>query len=236
MSHRSDCPRRDARAGARPRRPGLEVLAGARPSVARPVARTAARERPVDGVPAGRGRRDDLRRHRAITCASWRRTGSSSRTRAPTTTVASRAERWWRAAHRTTWFDTSSTAGNPEDEAAAEVYMRSVIQAYSRRMEAALDESPSLPEWRDTGTVSDWSFVMDPAMTDQLQKRDRRHPRAYRAQPEPDHRGRPATRHGPAPGLPTAGLAAGGDVMTRWRPLIALAPAPGSPWSARASR
>lgn len=93
-------------------------------------------------------------------------------------------ERWWRAAHRTTWFDTSSTAGNPEDEAAAEVYMRSVIQAYSRRMEAALDESPSLPEWRDTGTISDWSFVMDPAMTDQLQSEIVDILERYRAQPD----------------------------------------------------
>ena len=93
-------------------------------------------------------------------------------------------ERWWRAAHRSTWFDSSSTEGNPEDEAAAEVYLRSVIQAYSRRMEAALDEAPSLPEWRDTGTVSDWSFVMDPAMTTELQNEVVEVLERYRARPE----------------------------------------------------
>ncbi len=93
-------------------------------------------------------------------------------------------ERWWRAAHRTTWFDTSSAAGSPEDEAAAEVYMRSVSQAYARRVEAALDEAPSLPEWRDTGTISDWSFVMDPAMTDAMQQELVDILERYRAQPE----------------------------------------------------
>ena len=93
-------------------------------------------------------------------------------------------ERWWRAAHRTTWFDTASAAGNPEDEAAAEVYLRSVIQAYSRRMEAALDESPSLPEWRDTGTISDWTFVMDPSMTDAMQREIVDILERYRAEPE----------------------------------------------------
>jgi DNA-binding transcriptional ArsR family regulator len=93
-------------------------------------------------------------------------------------------ERWWRAAHRTTWFDTSSTIGDPEGEAATEVYLRSVIQAYSRRMEAALDEWPSLPEWRDTGTVSDWSFVMDPAMTTRMQNEIVDILERYRAEPE----------------------------------------------------
>lgn len=77
-------------------------------------------------------------------------------------------ERWWRAAHRMTHFDPAATVGNPEDEAAAEVYLRSVVQSYARRMEAALDESWSLPEWRDTGTFSDWTFVYDASMTKEL--------------------------------------------------------------------
>lgn len=78
-------------------------------------------------------------------------------------------ERWWRAAHRTTWLDTSATVRSPEDAAAADVYLRSVVQAYARRMEAALDEWPMLPEWRDVGTASDWTFVLDPATTSELQ-------------------------------------------------------------------
>jgi predicted ArsR family transcriptional regulator len=93
-------------------------------------------------------------------------------------------ERWWRAAHRSTFFDPRNASGSPEDQAAAEVYLRSVIQAYSRRMEAALDESPSLPEWRDTGTVSDWAYVMDPAMTTELQNEIVEILERYRANPE----------------------------------------------------
>jgi predicted ArsR family transcriptional regulator len=77
-------------------------------------------------------------------------------------------ERWWRAAHRSTQFDTSAVVGDPADEAAAEVYLRSVVQAYARRMVAALEEGPSLPEWRDTGTFSDWGFVLDPSRTTEL--------------------------------------------------------------------
>ena len=52
--------------------------------------------------------------------------------------------------------------GNPEDEAAAEVYMRSVVQAYSRRVEAALDEVAGLPEWRDVGALNDWPCAWTP--------------------------------------------------------------------------
>ena len=77
-------------------------------------------------------------------------------------------ERWWRAAHRSTFFDSSSASGSPEDEAAAEVYLRSVAQAYARRVEAALDEAPGLPDWRDAGALNDYALRVDPQSTAQL--------------------------------------------------------------------
>jgi predicted ArsR family transcriptional regulator len=86
----------------------------------------------------------------------------------PTGSARQPRERWWRAAHRSTQFDTSAVVGDPADEASAEVYLRSVVQAYARRMVVALEEGPSLPEWRDTGTFSDWSFVLDPSRTTEL--------------------------------------------------------------------
>ena len=76
-------------------------------------------------------------------------------------------ERWWRAAHRSTSLEPSALA-TPEDEVAAEVYLRSIVLGYSRRMQEALDEWPVTPEWRESGTVSDWSIVLDPATTDEL--------------------------------------------------------------------
>jgi predicted ArsR family transcriptional regulator len=95
-------------------------------------------------------------------------------------------ERWWRAAHRSTQFDTSAVGGDPTDEAAAEVYLRSVVQAYARRMIAALEESPTLPEWRDTGTFSDWSFVLDPGRTTELLEEMAAVLQRYAVEPELD--------------------------------------------------
>jgi hypothetical protein len=76
-------------------------------------------------------------------------------------------ERWWRAAHRSTFFRPDTMAG-PEDEAAAEVYLRSVAAAYARRVEASIDEAPSLPEWRDVGALNDYALRLDPEATERL--------------------------------------------------------------------
>lgn len=105
-------------------------------------------------------------------------------------------ERWWRAAHRSTFFDTTSTSGSPEDEAAAEVYLRSVAQAYARRVEAALDEAPGLPDWREVGALNDYPLRLDPAatarLTEELEEVIARYPR-YEPQQDLAEGERPVT-------------------------------------------
>ena len=105
-------------------------------------------------------------------------------------------ERWAARHHRSTFFDSTTVSGSPEDEAAAEVYMRSVAQAYARRVEAALDEAPGLPDWRQVGALNDYPLRMDPAatarLTEELEEVIARYPR-YEPQQELAQGERPVT-------------------------------------------
>jgi Helix-turn-helix domain len=106
-------------------------------------------------------------------------------------------ERFWRAAHRSTFFDSTSSRGTPEDVAATEVYLRSVAQAYARRTEASLDEFPVSPEWRDAGTLSDYALVLNPEgtrrLTRELEDVIARYPRFDATEPEGSEGSRPVT-------------------------------------------
>jgi DNA-binding transcriptional ArsR family regulator len=76
-------------------------------------------------------------------------------------------ERWWRAAHERTIFNTESVAG--EADAETDVYLRSVAAAYAERVDRWLGERPSLPpEWSGAGTISDWSLRLTPAEATEL--------------------------------------------------------------------
>lgn len=76
-------------------------------------------------------------------------------------------ERWWRAAHHRTVFDTQSVAG--EADAETDVYLRSVASVYAERVDRWLSERPSLPaEWSGASTLSDWSLRLTPAEAKQL--------------------------------------------------------------------
>ena len=65
-----------------------------------------------------------------------------------------RRERWWKAAHRTTWFDPADP-GDPEVRALGEGYLRAVAGSYAEEMSAFLDGAlrPSATRWAPTGTT-----------------------------------------------------------------------------------
>lgn len=76
-------------------------------------------------------------------------------------------ERWWRAVHRSTWFDPSALEGtgeNPEElDALSQEYMRSVFDAYARSAFEYLEIEHRLPrQWRDVSNFSDTMLSLTP--------------------------------------------------------------------------
>ncbi|AYY12875.1 ArsR family transcriptional regulator [Actinobacteria bacterium YIM 96077] len=68
-------------------------------------------------------------------------------------------ERWWRAAHRSTYFDRNALTGDETGEA----FVRAIGQIYSEKIQRAIDEYATLPpEWRDAGTLSDTMLMLTP--------------------------------------------------------------------------
>jgi DNA-binding transcriptional ArsR family regulator len=68
-------------------------------------------------------------------------------------------ERWWRAAHRTTYFD--MTLDDPGTKATGGEYMRAVARVYSDRMlhfSENVEYSAEVygADWADAFTLSDW--------------------------------------------------------------------------------
>lgn len=82
-------------------------------------------------------------------------------------------ERWWRAVHRSTWFDQSALEGtgeNPEEiDALTEEYLRSVFEAYARSGFEYLDIAHRLPkQWRDVSNFSDTMLSLTPVEARQV--------------------------------------------------------------------
>lgn len=76
-------------------------------------------------------------------------------------------ERWWRAAHDRTIFNTDSVAG--EADAETDTYLRSVAAAYAERVDRWLGERASLPaEWTPASTLSSWSVRLTAAEAEEL--------------------------------------------------------------------
>jgi DNA-binding transcriptional ArsR family regulator len=74
-------------------------------------------------------------------------------------------ERWWRAAHGTTYFDRETLSRDETGEA----FRRSIGQIYAERIQRATDEYATLPqEWREASSMSDWVLRLTPAETRQL--------------------------------------------------------------------
>jgi DNA-binding transcriptional ArsR family regulator len=76
-------------------------------------------------------------------------------------------DRWWRAAHRSTWYDTSAVAN--ESGELGEAYLSAVARLYAERMLGAVEEMATLPgDWQGAGTLSDHVFQLSPAELVQL--------------------------------------------------------------------
>jgi DNA-binding transcriptional ArsR family regulator len=78
-------------------------------------------------------------------------------------------ERWWRAAHRNTYFDESALARDPDTALLGAEYLRSIAGACSRQMLRWIETLPSAPEaWSHAGTMSDWALRLTPEQACQL--------------------------------------------------------------------
>jgi DNA-binding transcriptional ArsR family regulator len=71
-------------------------------------------------------------------------------------------ERWWRSAHRSSYFNTTAPV-DEETRLLGDAYLRAVVRGAAMRMEAWVDAQPTLPEaWRGAGTVSDYRMLLTP--------------------------------------------------------------------------
>jgi DNA-binding transcriptional ArsR family regulator len=67
-----------------------------------------------------------------------------------------RRERWWRAAHEMTSWDTAEFLRDPERQAASEAMRRTVLESYHRELLDALDAEATLEaEWVEASDSSD---------------------------------------------------------------------------------
>jgi DNA-binding transcriptional ArsR family regulator len=79
-------------------------------------------------------------------------------------------ERWWRAVHRSTYFDLTM---DDDTRATGGEYMRSVARVYSERLLHFADNVEYSPqtygvEWADTFTLSDWHLRLTVEQAQQL--------------------------------------------------------------------
>lgn len=64
-------------------------------------------------------------------------------------------DRWWRAVHRSTWFDPAAV--DPDDRDAGAAYLQAIATTYSERIQRATEEFPTLSKaWQDAWTLSDY--------------------------------------------------------------------------------
>ena len=76
-------------------------------------------------------------------------------------------DRWWRAAHRSTWFD--RTELDEESATLGEAYLRAVAAVYAEQTQRHLDEAATLPvDWRSASTISDFALRLTAEETEGL--------------------------------------------------------------------
>jgi DNA-binding transcriptional ArsR family regulator len=76
---------------------------------------------------------------------------------------ASGRERWWRAAHETSYLDEGSMARDPDFALLGTEYLRAVAKGTSARMLQWIEALPTLQEsWAEAGTISDWALRLTP--------------------------------------------------------------------------
>ncbi|GAA1318959.1 ArsR/SmtB family transcription factor [Leucobacter albus] len=72
-------------------------------------------------------------------------------------------QRWWRATHATTAWDTTAFARDPEKLTAQKDMYRALGQAYAQRLSDYIDSTAELPdEWLEAGFTSDRSLRLTP--------------------------------------------------------------------------
>ena len=72
-------------------------------------------------------------------------------------------ERWWRSAHRSTYFDLGADESE-EGQLLGEEYLRGVARGYAARMDAWIDALPTVGRaWRDAANMSDYRMRLTPA-------------------------------------------------------------------------
>ncbi|MEI5674467.1 MULTISPECIES: winged helix-turn-helix domain-containing protein [unclassified Nocardioides] len=75
-------------------------------------------------------------------------------------------ERWWRAAHQSTFTDQPATE---EERAAVRAFEQSVAVVQTEFLQRAVEEQELLPEaWRRTTRLSDWMVRLTPARAEAL--------------------------------------------------------------------
>jgi len=88
---------------------------------------------------------------------------------------ASRRERWWKAAHRTTILEPLPQA-DPGTQALVDEYLRSVAGAYADRVLRFADGITTTREllgegWGDLGDMSDWWLELTPEEAEEVSRR-----------------------------------------------------------------
>jgi predicted ArsR family transcriptional regulator len=69
-------------------------------------------------------------------------------------------DRWWRAAHQSTWTD---EAPEPAARDAVDAFAQAVVVVHTEQLQRAVEERPLLSdEWRRASTVSDWGLQLAP--------------------------------------------------------------------------
>jgi DNA-binding transcriptional ArsR family regulator len=87
---------------------------------------------------------------------------------------ASRRERWWRAAHRTTVLETLES-DDVETTMLVDEYLRSIAHGYADRLLRFADGLPALRTtlggaWAETADLSDWAVVVTPEQALELDR------------------------------------------------------------------
>jgi DNA-binding transcriptional ArsR family regulator len=78
-------------------------------------------------------------------------------------------DRWWRARHRGTHFDTTALVGTPEGREAVEELEYRQIGQHQRLLNAHATEREDLDDdWRDAVSLNDWLLRLPPAAIPEL--------------------------------------------------------------------
>ncbi len=80
-------------------------------------------------------------------------------------------DRWWRAAHQSTWTNPAE-ATTPEEHDTYDAFLQSVAIIYTEQLQRAVEERRLLARpWQDAGTFSDWHLRLTPERARELKKR-----------------------------------------------------------------